>query len=171
MEGCSIHPWWEGTFSLLLCIRQDEKGRQSSLICSCQKVVFVMDGWISKMGHSQTMERYSALERKGVVSGWSQRQPKWLLSFLALFTISPFTSRNVVVSVAACGVITVFNDVKVCKSSSSEDEESALLPKWKHKPHAGGGWGDAGGWCGPDFRWCYTTLVTGCHTRMPLCPL
>lgn len=41
----------------------------------------------------------------------------------------PFTSRNVVANVAACGVITVFNDVKVCKSSSPADEEGALLPK------------------------------------------
>ena len=33
----------------------------------------------------------------------------------------PFTSRNVVTNEAACGVITVFSDVKVCKSSSPED--------------------------------------------------
>lgn len=33
----------------------------------------------------------------------------------------PFTSRNVVANEAACGVITVFSDVKVCKSSSPED--------------------------------------------------
>ena len=89
MEGCSIHPWWEGSFPPLLCIRQDEKGRQSSLICSCRKVVFVVDGWINKTGHIYATEYYSALERKGIGSVWSQRRPQRLLSFLALFAISP----------------------------------------------------------------------------------
>lgn len=86
--------------------------------------------WMDKQNGAQT--------NNGMLFGL-RKEGRWFSPIPVAATVAPvfsgslryfpFTSRNVVANVAACGVIIVFNDVKVCKSSSPEDEEGALLPK------------------------------------------
>ena len=172
MEGCSIYPWWEGSFSPLLCIRQDEKGRQSSLICSCRKVVFIVDGWINKMRQIHATEYYSALEKKDIGSVWSQQRPQWLLSFLARFAISPslletWSPTRLPVASSQCSV-TWKCVSRLHQRMWSSTRRRCSSAWWRHEPHAGGGWEVL---VGEDLRRCHATLVTGLPHKEVMLPV
>lgn len=93
--------------------------------------------------------------------------PSGSLSFLVLFAISPSLLQMRSASVAACGLITVFSDRKVCKLSSQDvqqpkkvlfclSEDTDMLEEGEEVLV-----GDAG----QTSRRCHATLVNGAATQ------